>query len=175
MATLGAPCEWARGDGNLVCNQKPLCARCYGEAARNARQLLRKFDPEGFLRIRTDLANGSAIDRGAAGLVTVDDIRNALEYAAHFGCELCEFNIEPGEKWEIDHKKPLSRDGQNLRGNVRIVHKECNRDKGRSEDFDFHQSSTGAYGQCDCGENLREYWHDLCPECWRAEQEDNYW
>jgi len=38
--------------------------------------------------------------------------------------------LKPGDKREVDHKKPLSKGGSNGRGNLRVVSRRTNRKKG---------------------------------------------
>lgn len=42
----------------------------------------------------------------------------------------CGGGYEPGNPWEIDHDQPLAKGGTNHIRNLRLSHRDCNRDKG---------------------------------------------
>ena len=49
---------------------------------------------------------------------------NNKRHRARYGLKL-----KPGDKREVDHKKPLSKGGSNSRKNIRLVSKKTNRKK----------------------------------------------
>jgi 5-methylcytosine-specific restriction endonuclease McrA len=56
--------------------------------------------------------------------------------AKHRGiCQSCQTQTDPSEL-TLDHIVPLSRGGQNTRGNLRVVCRSCNQKKGMSTPFD---------------------------------------
>ena len=42
-------------------------------------------------------------------------------------CEKCGQVINPGDRWELDHRVPRSRGGTNDLSNLRPLHRRCNR------------------------------------------------
>jgi len=44
-------------------------------------------------------------------------------------CHVCDQGYIPNDPWEVDHDRALARGGTNHIKNLRLCHRQCNRDK----------------------------------------------
>ena len=53
----------------------------------------------------------------------------AIGQRDNWTCQICQQGYIHGQRWEIDHWKPLAKGGTNHLSNLRLAHSDCNREK----------------------------------------------
>ena len=53
--------------------------------------------------------------------------------AAGGRCHLCELRIQVGDKWDVEHVRPLALDGADDAANMRPAHKDCHATKTKAD------------------------------------------
>ena len=48
-------------------------------------------------------------------------------------CHLCELRIQVGDKWDVEHVRPLALDGADDAANMRPAHKDCHATKTKAD------------------------------------------
>ena len=80
--------------------------------------------------------NRRALENGAQGRVYPQDIAE-IKQAQKNRCAVCGINLT---KFHVDHIKPLSSGGSNMRENIQILCQHCNLSKGAKDPIEFMQS-----------------------------------
>ena len=117
--------------------KNPGVAEKLREYSRKEMAKHRKKHP---INARVDAANARAKKQGIEGRITVQEISEMLLAQDH-KCAACAILFL--ENWDIDHIMPFRLRGLNNIGNIRILCRRCNRNKGYMHPSDWDRLRAG--------------------------------
>ena len=158
-----------------MCSMPPYCKACTEYTKRDLKKWVEANGGLEGLRRRAELANAYARQRSQrgerVGTISAYDLRNAYLYQGGM-CGLpwdgafCD--SIPDQRWEIDHLKPISRNGENSAENIQLLCADCNKDKGNRTPYEWRNDLPARWDEEEkckkCGNPIRGC-YVLCYEC----------
>ena len=167
------------GEGNVCNDEVPFwkrCMACKRMMGDDVREFLATWGGEGGIQRRAELANAFVLERTTLRPRTMERVGRlgGSDIMAHFkqqwgfcASEYCDAALAK-ERWEIDHRTPITRGGENTYGNTQLLCARCNKDKGDKTQHEWENDLPARYDEwtncAGCGKPIRATYR-LCYTC----------